>query len=203
MPEEHSITVTRGLVELKTLDRRIKKALDSAVFITYKCKSEDSTKEKITDTKCQQITDLIERRKNLKAAIVQSNAITKVVISKNKYSVAEAIERKNSIAYDQSLLNEMKEQLGYVTSRVEIYNEKVQGKLDGMLEKSFGSNQKTNVAELQSFSESYLKSNRAEVVDPFKLSEKIEKLEDDIMKFESEVDLILSESNATTRIVVR
>ena len=89
------ITITRALVELKTVDKRIEKALEGAVFITHKCASDENPKHKITENRLQQVTDLIERRKNLKAAIVKSNATTKVVIDSNEYTVAEAIERKN------------------------------------------------------------------------------------------------------------
>lgn len=199
---DHSITVTRALVELKTIDRRIKKAREGAVFITYKCGTEENSKQKITDTRLQQLTDLIEHRKKLKAAIVKSNATTMVTIGKHEYTVAEAIERKTSIEYEKELLRDMKTQLGNVTRQVESFNEKVQTKLDGMMEKSFGGNQKTNAEELKSFSESYLKTNRAEIVDPLSLAERIEKMETRIMDFESEVDLILSESNATTKITV-
>lgn len=202
MAEQHSITVTRALVELKTVDRRIKKAREGCVLVTYKSGSEDTPKNKITESKLQQVTDLIERRKALKAAIVKSNAITAVKIGDREYTVAEAIERKSSIAYEKDLLRDMKVQLGNVTRQVEVFNEKVQTKLDGMLEKSFGSNQKANADELKAFSESYLRSNRAEIVDPLDLGERIEKLETKIVDFEAEVDLVLSESNATTTIQV-
>lgn len=202
MAEQHSITVTRALVELKTVDRRIKKAQEGCVFVTYKSGSEDTPKNKITESKLQKVTDLIERRKALKAAIVKSNAITTVKIGDREYTVAEAIERKSSISYEKELLRDMKVQLGNVTRQVEVFNEKVQAKLDGMLEKSFGSNQKASADELKAFSESYLRSNRAEIVDPLDLGERIEKLETKIVDFESEVDLVLSESNATTTIQV-
>lgn len=202
MSENNSITITRALVELKTLDSRISKAMRDAVFLTYKCNNEETPKEKVTENRYQQITDLIEYRKKLKGAIVRSNAATTVVIGKKEYTAAEAIERKSSIEYERKLLNAMKTQLGNASKQLEVYNEKVQGKLDGILEKSFGSSQKGNLDELKSFSESYLKTNRAELVDPLNLSEKISKLEDQIVNFSSEVDLILSESNATTRVVV-
>jgi hypothetical protein len=199
---EHSITVTRALVELKTLDKRIKKACQGAVFISYKCGTEDNAKQKITENRLQQITDLVEYRKKLKAAIAKSNASTVVTIAKKQYTVAAAIEYKSGIDYEKSLLNDMKAQLGDVTRQVENFNERVQSKLDGMMEKSFSGNQKTNPDELKSFGEAYLKTNRAIIVDPLQLAEKCEKLEDKILEFEAEVDLVLSESNATTKIVL-
>ena len=131
-----SITVTRGLVELKTIDSRIKKALNAACFVTYKTGASDP-KKKITPNHFQKITDMIEYRNRLKAAVVQSNAVTKVTINGQDYTVAEAIERKNSIEYQKNLLRALREQLSEANNYIERYNPKVQARLDAMLEKSF------------------------------------------------------------------
>ena len=196
------ITITRALVELKTLDSRINKTVRDSVYISYKCSNDENPKKKVTPHLQQKTVDLIAYRNKLKAAIVHSNATTRVNIDKNEYTVAECIERKGSIAYEKMVLNEMKSQLASATNDVENYNQQVQKKLDKLTEVSFGSNQKTNVDDMKLFADNYLKSNRAELVDPMKLAEKIDLLEDQIVKFESEVDLVLSESNATTKIRV-
>ena len=197
-----NITITRALVELKTLDSRIEKAKRDAIFISYKCNSEENTKDKITPNKLQQINDLIAYRNRVKAAIIHSNATTTVVISKKEYTVAEAIERKSSISYERELLATLKTQLGQVTRQIENHNADLRKKADSMIEKSLGSNQKTNTDELKSFTESYISANRAEIVDPLGIAKRIEDLEEHIVNFDSEVDLVLSESNATTKITV-
>lgn len=196
------ITITRALVELKTLDSRIQKAKRDAVFVSYKCNNEENTKDKITHNKLQQITDLIAYRNRVKAAIIKSNATTVVVIGKKEYTVAEAIERKNSIGYDRDLLNTLKTQLVTVTKQVENHNADLRKKVDGMIEKSLGSNQKTNTDDLKSFTEAHIMTNRAEIVDPLSIAKRIDDLEEHIVNFDSEVDLVLSESNATTKITV-
>ncbi len=202
MSEDHRITITRALVELKTVDRRIIRAQRDAVYVTYKCEDEANPKQKVTPDLYQKINDLIERRKQLKAAIVQSNATTQVVIGKSEYSVAEAIERKRSINYEKVWLNTMKAQLGDVTKRVECHNQKARETVDAMINRSLGNNQKVNVSELSELNETFLKGRRAEIVDPMSLAGKIRSLEDRITNFESEVDLVLTESNSTTYIVV-
>jgi len=196
------ITITRALVELKTLDSRIQKVVGNSVFISYQCSNEENPKKKTTSGSYQKAMDLIEYRNRLKAAIVLSNARTTVAINGKTYTIAECIERKTSIGYEKNVLNEMKQQLANATSEVENFNQQVQKKLDKLMEVSFGSNQKTNADDMKTFSDNYVKSNRAELVDPMKLAEKIDHLEDEIVKFVSEVDLVLSESNATTRITV-
>lgn len=195
------ITITRALAELKTVKQRIDKALSSSVFVSYKYRGEE--KINITPNSLQKIRDLISYRKRLKAAIVKSNASTYVQIDGESYTVAEAIERKSSIELERTFLKTLKSQLTNVTNKVESHNQQVQRKLDRLLEVEFGKDQvKSNVENMETITESYLKNNRAEIVDPLKLEAVISRMEDSIMHFEKEVDLVLSESNAVTHINV-
>lgn len=194
------ITITRALVELKTLEDRITKAMRACKLITFKVREED--REKLTPHNYQKVVDLIAHRKRLKAAIVQSNAVTRVQVAEENYTVAEAIERKRSINFERSLLQTMKQQLADTKQKVASWNTRVEQKLDRLLEVEFGKDVKSNVENVQKISESYMKNNKAEVVDPLRLEEKIEKLENEITRFNAEVDLVLSESNAVTRITV-
>lgn len=202
MAERTTMTITRALVKLNTLESRIEKTTKKSCFITFQCGSEENPREKITENSFQSINDLIDYRDKVQSAINRSNATTEVRIGDKTYTVAEALSRKRNIGYKKALLSQMKSQLGNVKQTVEIINSRVQDKLDGMIEKSFSGNQKSNAEEIRVFSEGYLKSNRAEVIDPMELADKIDKLEDEITEFLAEVDLVLSESNATTEIAV-
>jgi len=195
------ITITRALVELKTLTQRIEKTLASSVFISYSVRGEE--KGTVTKDKLQKINDLIDYRNRLKRAIVQSNAQTMVTINKEQYTVAEAIERKSSIDFEKKLLSEMRRQYATATKTVENHNQRVEQGLQTLLQKEFSKdNVKSNVDNIKTISDAYLQSNRAELLDPLKLESTIERIEESILNFEQEVDLVLSESNATTKITV-
>lgn len=195
------ITITRALVELKTLQSRIDKAMAGCCFITYAVRGEE--KQTVTPDRLQKIRDLMDYRNRLKAAIVTANANTVVKINADEYTVAEAIDRKNSIDNEKKLLQEMRRQFASVTQRVENHNTQVDRGLEQLLKTEFSKdNVKSNVENIQTISESYLKVNRATIVDPLKLEKTIERMEESITNFEKEVDLVLSESNATTRIIV-
>lgn len=104
------ITVTEGLNELKLYDSKIEKAINNLKLIGAKKKSVDkvgvvNVEKFVADAKAahQSIMDLIRNRNALKAAIVKSNAITYLEIGDQKMTVAEAIERKNSIQYEKEL----------------------------------------------------------------------------------------------------
>lgn len=75
------ITITRALTELKTLDKRIQKAIDSGTFVSFYgqfFKPDENSKS--AQSNYQSIMDLLERRKQIKSLIVMSNAVTKVII---------------------------------------------------------------------------------------------------------------------------
>jgi len=157
----------------------------------------------MTPDNLQRIKDFISYRNRLKAAIVHSNAATTVNINGNEYTVAEAIERKTSIQYEKNLLAVLKRQYANVTNRIESHNKKMEQDLKRLIEVDFGKDQvKSTVDNVEHITETYMKANKAEAVDPLNLENRINNLEDAIMNFEKEVDLSLSESNAITKINV-
>ena len=121
------ITITEGLVELKLLDSRIRKATvkDWAIGVYSKDVTQENKKkfEEVTKANYQSIKDLINERAKIKSAIVKSNAKTQVKVGEKKMTVAEAIERKSSIDYEKDLLSEWKTSLAQATNTVEKGNE--------------------------------------------------------------------------------
>lgn len=197
-------TITRALVEIKTLEKRIQKQTDEACFIaiTYKGQVPNLTTN-VEPAKYQSIRDLIARRDSIKRAIIRSNGVSKVTICKRVYTVQEAIDRKSSIQWEKSLVRKMQEQRSAMINEMERHNTKVQSQLDKLLESQFGSkDSKSNKDDLGNISEQYRKSNLATLVDPIGLEKEIEKLTASIEEFEKEVDFVLSESNALTKVKI-
>ena len=110
-------SIHRCLAELKTLDSRIGKATDKRFYIGYKklsAKKEAKTNlapndfEKEVIGNYDSVIALIRRRNKIKEAVVNSNATTMVEIGGKIYTVASAIERKESIKYEKNLLIPLK-----------------------------------------------------------------------------------------------
>lgn len=195
------ISITRALVELKTLDSRIQKKIDSSVFVSFKGQFHqpaEGVKDAIASF--QSTNDLIERRKKIKSAIVTSNATTKVTICQSDLTVAETIETKSSIKHKKNLLAVMKAQYGNTVANVEAINARVRKELEN--KSSRDSDKDKAQMSLEEFSKTYINLHGVELFDPLKVSQKIEQLEQFITQFEQEVDYILSEKNATTFIEV-
>ena len=105
-----SISITRALVELKTLDARINKITTSTQWIVFKTKNKNSNFvedefKKTTKSEFQSLNDLISRRDKLKNAIMKSNSIIEVELGENKMTVSQAIEYKKTIEYKKKLLD--------------------------------------------------------------------------------------------------
>lgn len=186
---------------------RRQSTIDNLKLIGAKKKSVDkvgvvNVEKFVVDAKAahQSIMDLIRNRNTLKAVIVKSNAITYLEIGDKTMTVAEAIERKNSIQYEKDLLLAMKAQYASATVTVNKENTKVDNKVDELIQsfvsrdttKKFDKNEQTAVEAL------YREQNEWELVDPLNLFDLMTKLEADIDTFESQVYGRLSLCNATT-----
>ena len=195
------ISITRALTELKTLDKRIQKATDSASFVSYQGQFHKPNEQtKAAQANFQSIMDLLDRRKKIKSHIVMCNAVTKVTICDKEMTVAEAIETKSSIKHLENLLNRMKAQFAQETKMVEQLNDKVRRDLEGKTK--MGGEKDEGKIDLVEFSTTYMDMHGVKLYDPIKISTKIEEIESYVTKFKSEVDFVLTEKNSTTFIEV-
>jgi hypothetical protein len=200
-------SVTRSLVEIKTIDGRITKIIDGGLFMTYKTKykntrytEEDFKKSATADF--QSINDLIKRRDQIKNAIVLSNATTMVEIAGAKMTVSQAIEFKNTIAYKTAILATLKHQRQMVIVEVDAHRQKVQTKVDENVRIICGKDSKPDAATLKMVSDGITAGDPIDVYDPLNLDKVIDGMEREIEDFKANVDFVLSESNATTLIEV-
>lgn len=203
------ISITRGLAELKTLEKRIYKAIQESVFVTMQIGEEaprgyEKTEDFATRSQAayQQVTDLVNRRDAIKAAITESNATTIVKIGQKELTVAAAIERKDkTLQYQKELLGRLKQNLLRVTQEIDMENKNVEIRLEKRLESDLGSkDRKSSVDEVEKITEQFLKRYKPNLVDPIKIRDVIEKLEKEIE--ELEVDFVLSESNTRNTISI-
>lgn len=205
------ISITEALNELKLYDSKIKKSITTASFCGAAKKSEYKVGvvkkedfDKRAKASYQSATDLINNRNSLKSAIVKSNAITVVEIDGKVMTLAEAIEHKNSIKYEETLLNEMKRQYAAATAAVDKENKQVDSRIEDLLATFIGKDcdKKSNKEVQEAIEKPYRKKNEFELIDPLGLYEKIQTLEANIEGFKANVDTVLALSNATTLIDV-
>ncbi len=199
--------VTQALNELKLLDDRINKAINDAVLVIAAKRSEKKVNPNLTKEEFeirakagyQSVLDLIERRKKIKAAVVTSNAVTKVTVHGEEMTVAEAIERKSTIDYEISLLRQMQSQWGAQNREMNMQNIRMEERIDKYIETFVGKDtSKAKDNELEAMIKPMRESGEYALVDPLSIEKKIADLDDYIKGFKSEVDAILQISNCNT-----
>lgn len=199
------LSVTQALAELKLLRRRIDNALEDATFICLKKKRDllDVARFSADATASyQSYMDLVARYNRMKAAIVQSNAVTHVTIGDQTYTVADAVERKRNLQMEKEFLSTLQGQYQEVQEEMKAHQAQEQARVERLLQVELGKDSKTNVETIQSLTDAFLAQNKAEIVDPLNLAEKITTLKRSIEEFETKVDWTLSESNGRTTITL-
>lgn len=208
--EKQKMTIHRALSELKLIDSKIEKKISelnpSGVF--QKDKKINNYIEK-TDfeidakSKFNSINSLIERKNLIKSAIVKANAETKVKVSEKEMTIADAINFKSSIKFKKNLVESLKNQHNRTISLLNTGNEKVEKNIQSILEATFGKeNVKVGNDDVDFVRKPYMETNEFHLFDPLGVIKKIEEIETEIGDFESEVDAVLSEINATTQIEI-
>lgn len=204
-------TITEALQELKLLTSRISKITNGSNFVSTKRSEDNLDADKFNKEAAaafQSINDLIERRANIKSAIMQSNAVTTVEIAGKTYTVAEAISTKEYISDKKDLLQKLQFQKANTATMVTNYNNDRQRKIDNLIERSLGRDITGKVSsngdnsDIKTITEMYTKKNFIELLDPIKVDDKIKALEEEIENFQHQVDYKLSYINAITKITI-
>ncbi len=197
-----TISITRALTELKTLDKRIQKAIESGTFVSYQGQFyAPSPYAKNAQASYQSVMDLLERRKKLKSMIIMCNAKTMVTICGKDMTVAEAIETKSSIKHYKNLLAVMKKQYAEANRNVEAINHRCRGELESKTSRS-SENKDDHKMDLVEFSKRYMEMHGVKLYDPLAVNSRIDDVEKYVREFEDEVDYVLAEKNSTTMITI-
>ena len=203
------MTVHRALAELKVIDDRIEKQINSVNYVyANKHSNPKIGGNSIAEVKNQikrdydKVTSLINRKLALKKAIELSNSITKVNINGNEYTVVEAISLKNNgIETKVDLLNKLRNNYQLVQNTIDKNNSDVNEKSENYVIAMYGGKDtKTDPEIIRKAKEDFINSNSYDIVDAISIKKVIDDLTDEIDSFKSEVDAVLSESNAITEV---
>lgn len=203
-----TMTIHEALAELKMLDNRIFSKINGSNFAVANKHSNGKIAGKTIDayldaaeSNYQSITDLLNRRKAIRNALSQSNAVTKVMVGGHEYTIAEAIEmKKTGMSNYHALLSEMTRQLSEANSTIRRENDRLVDKADQYVAGLLGSKEKVASTDAEVLRKAYIDANTYDLVAVKDLQENIQQLSDEIMAFEAEVDAKISISNALTTI---
>lgn len=206
------MSVHKALCELKTLDSRIQKSIQQAVFVF--ANKHANTKisgvpvgEYSAEVKAayQSVKDLIARRDAIKRAVTLSNAAVKVIIGGKEYTVAEAIEMKNhGISHLQLLLRKLETDNQRARRESDNNNgEALEDRADEYVKSLYGNvDMKGASEEIKKVRADFIAAQTMEIVDPIGIRTEMERLEKEINDFTVEIDSALSVSNALTELTI-
>ena len=207
-----TMNVHQALAELKMLDKRIGNAIREGSFVVANKHSNTKLggvdiKEHTADVKSryQKINDLIARRNAIKRAVVQSNAVTKVTIGGVEYTVAEAIDMKvHGMEYIMALRDRLSLEYKVGKQNADQANgSELSRRADDYIRAIVGNTDVKGMTEdVTKMREDFIKAQTTELVDPIGALAEIQKMNDVIDAFLTNVDACLSVSNATTQITV-
>ena len=204
--------VTQALDERDLLVKKINDKIQKASFVdtikpnvelVYNKRIKKEEFNQAASSAYQQIMDLIARFQTIDAAIINSNAKTKVTTSYGTYTVAAAISlrsrMRNMGAYDNEanfedrLRNKLMQEY---TSDKE--NAKLKETADSMRLSILGKDTKVKEDKPLAVVDAYIKENTTELVDPLSVEKLTAKLDEKRDKLLSELDTQIKVSNATT-----
>lgn len=214
MTVKNTMSVTRALAELKRLEDRIGNAIREGQFVgvvvgkgTFARAAGSQPNVDAVSSKIQasfdKVESLISLRQRIKSAIILSNAKTLVTIGGKQMTVAEAIEYKSFIATKVQFLNQLRTSFGVASNAVAKLNSELDAIINRNLETVYGNEKgKADVAMVEAISKPQREQKEASLLDPQDIARKIDKLSEEISVVQSEIDFVLSESNARTDIEV-
>lgn len=209
-----SMSITRALATLKTLDTKIERASGnltavalqkgqgSATVVVGSQATPEQFAGKVKDD-YKSILDMIAMRNALKKAIVTANATTKVTVGKVEMTIAEAVERKRSIVLESQLLTHLRRQLTAGTNLFDKEQTAYTAKLE-RVRSEFSNSREKKLSEddLALIVRPIEMKEQPQLLDPLQLATLTENLYNEIDDFLLNVDFALSEINAKTEITV-
>lgn len=215
------LLVTQALDERDLLVKRINDKIAKASFIDTIKNNEDTVADARIDKEAfgqnaasqyQQITDLIDRFQKIDAAIVASNASTKIETSYGEFTVAGAISLRGRLRgqgvytdeadFEGALLKKMQREYADSVNTAETKNRQLNLTAENMRLSILGKDAKVKEEKPLDVVEEYVRENTTVLVDPLDIQKKSTELKEKRENLLRELDTQIKVSNATTYIEI-
>ena len=209
--------VTQALDERDLLIKKIHDKIEKASFVdTIKPNEEKVLDARVSrdefakdaESAYQQIQDLIDRFQRIDAAIVASNANTKISTSYGEFTVAGAISLRSRLRgassydgqadFESALQLKMEKDYQARVSAADLKNKQLQSTAENMRLSILGKDTKVKDEKPLAVVETYVRENTTELVDPLDVQKKVTSLQEKRDTLLTELDTQIKVSNATT-----
>ena len=209
--------VTQALDERDLLVKKIGDKIAKASFTDVKKHNEEKVIDgrlteadfrKDAESAYQQILDLIQRFQKIDAAIVASNASTRINTSYGEFTVAGAISLRSRLRgagsydgeadFESALQNKMAREFERRVEFAEMKNKQLQNTAESMRLSILGKDTKVKEDKPLEVVDTYVRENTTEIVDPLDVQKKVAALQEKRNNLLTELDTQIKVSNATT-----
>lgn len=208
---KETMTVHMALAEMKTIEKRIDKAIRAIVPIGTKENASKNVNgidvKKFEDDALsleQRAVDLIARQNAMKAALYKYNTIKEIEVAGRVMTVAHALWLKShGMDQKKALLEHYEKAYNKAARDAEIGNgSMLNNAAEKVAESACCAKDQTKSDEYLKIVDQYKESHRVVYVDPLDLKERINELSEEIEKFAAEVDAKIQTANAITEITI-
>ena len=206
-----TITLNEALAKIKLLNKKVADKTNKLKLTSYAPKNSETEKKNNKLKKdfiekgksdLQEIQDLIKNIKEIKGKLVIANATNYVTVAGVQYTIAEAIERKNSIGREIDLLQHISTDYHADKTYVDNINQQNQTRLDSRINVLLGNSDRKDCKDLIDAITENAKKEEFEVVNESIVSDLIDKMQEEINDFISNVDVQLTIANSTVSIEI-
>jgi len=208
------LSITRALATIKSLNARINKLSKGQVIILPTAGTGEDlviinnsglTKEKaeaMIKSNWDELQNTIKVRDDIRSAVTQSNAVTKIEVGGKSYTVVQAIDAKKNLVDKKALLDQLKKNIISTNNQYQAQSTAHQKQLGQVRTEALANGKNHTEEALKVYTNPVDLRMAPGLVDPLSATELVAKLEDEISDFELNVDYALSESNALTKITI-
>lgn len=206
-----TITLNEALAKIKLLNKKIADKTNKLKLTSYAPKNSETEKKSNKLKKdfiekgksdLQEIQDLIKNIKEIKGKLVIANATNYVTVAGVQYTIAEAIERKNSIVREIDLLQHISTDYHSDKRYVDGVNQQNQTRLDTRINTLLGNSDRKDCKDLIDAITENAKKEEFEVVNEDVVADLIDKMQEEINDFVSNIDVQLTIANSTVTIEI-
>ena len=215
------LLVTQALDERDLLVKKIADKIAKASFVdTMKNNEEKVSKARVdketfgreAGSAFQQIRDLITRFQKIDAAIVASNAATKIQTSYGEFTIAGAISLRSRLRgagiyddradFEGALLRKMENDFQSQIQNIDAKNCQLQATAENMRLSILGKDSKVKDDKPLEVVEAYVRENTAVLVDPLDIQKQMDAIKEKRETLLRELDTQIKVSNATTYVEI-
>ena len=203
------ITIHDAFAKKKLLEKTIPQKIEDLKVVYSKKETTNKINgtlvtelEKKVKSEYQSLTDSIKLYRELTRKIYQSNAVTKIFVGKNEYTILEALQiQKLVFPHQEHLLNDLIDQCNSTKRYIEMKNENLEELADKFIT-SLANGDKTDKQDFVEQRQMYIKQRQLDLFDPLNIENIIKSAQEELNDFITNLDSALSVSNATTYIEI-